>query len=345
MDAWLTQPLATLMAGSVVAIAAIVTFASSALGRRQTQSHFAAQHDLDRERALRDRYAEAATQLGSESPAIRLAGVLSLVALADDWVGRDSKVSGQMTVDLLRGYLRVAPQDHPGPAEHEVRKTILLQTSRRANWWAQLSDVPVGAKRGEVETLHPNAPSQNFVRRVSPLRRARLNAALRRQEARSDTVLQDMFPQLGLWEQLDTNLSGVWLAGCNLRRIHIAGAHLVDATLSSANLESADLERVFLSRATLVEARLCDVYARKAVLDHADLANANLRQAILTEVDLTHANLAGADLEGTSLSGAILEGANLTGASLGKHDPAELAARGAVLDDPGWCCRCDCLEQ
>ncbi|WP_085143295.1 pentapeptide repeat-containing protein [Mycolicibacterium conceptionense] len=342
MDAWLTQPLATLMAGSVVAIAAVITFASSALVRRQTESHFASQHELDRERSLRERYTEAATQLGSESPAIRLAGALSLVALADDWVGCDSNVSGQMTVDLLRGYLRVEPAGHPGPAEQEVRKTILLQTSRRANWYAQLSDAPTDGERGEVDSPYPNTPSQYFVRGVNRLRRARLDADIEREKARSAALLQEMFPQLGLWGQLHTNLNGAWLAGCNLRRIHIAGAHLVDATLSSANLESADLERVTLSGAKLVEARLCGVYARKAVLDHADLANANLRHATLTEVDLRHANLAGADLTGALLGGADLEGANLTGASLGRHDPAQLAERGAILDDPGWqgCCNC-----
>lgn len=196
MDVWLTQPLATLLAGSVVTVAAVVTFASSALGRRQVQRHFASQHDLDRERSLQGRYTEAATQLGARSSVIRLAGALSLVALADEWLRRGSTVSGQMAIEF------------------------------------------------------------------------------------------------------------------------------------------ADLERVLLSRANLVEARLVNAYARKAVLDHADLTRANLRRANLTEVDLTDANLAGADLEGSILSEAVLRGTNLTGASLGDHDPAELAARGAILDDP-----------
>ncbi|WP_208301344.1 pentapeptide repeat-containing protein [Mycobacterium sp. DL440] len=340
MDVWLTQPLATLLAGSVVAVAAVVTFASSALGRRQVQRHFASQHDLDRERSLQDRYTEAATQLGAESSAIRLAGALSLVALADDWLGRGSTVSGQMTIDLLRAYLRVAPAGQYGPGEHEIRKTILLQTSQRASWWSQLADDAISQRHEELRLLHRKTLAGRAAGHLHSLRRARRNVTIRRRKARSDALLQELFPRLGLWKQADTRLDGASLAACNLGRIHIAGAHLADATMAATNLEFADLERVLLSRANLVEARLVNVYARKAVLDHADLTHENLRRANLTEVDLTDANLAGADLEGSILSGAVLQGTNLTGASLGDHDPAELATRGAILDDPSWSCRC-----
>ena len=59
--------------------------------------------------ALRTRFAEAASQLGSAHPAIRLAGVYAMAQLADDW-GNDEvggKAERQQCIDVLCGYLRL----------------------------------------------------------------------------------------------------------------------------------------------------------------------------------------------------------------------------------------------
>ncbi|MEV0996900.1 pentapeptide repeat-containing protein [Nonomuraea sp. NPDC050202] len=77
-----------------------------------------------------ERFTTAAGQLGNDFPAVRLAGVHALAALADDWEG-----GRQMCIDVLCAYLRMPPGHLPdastAPAEHttwlamgEVRATI-----------------------------------------------------------------------------------------------------------------------------------------------------------------------------------------------------------------------------
>lgn len=77
----------------------------------------------DQERELRSRYVSAAEQMGSESAAVRLAGVNAMAQLADDW-----HEQRQSCVDVLCAYLRL-PQlkDSTGDrdaADGEVRRTV-----------------------------------------------------------------------------------------------------------------------------------------------------------------------------------------------------------------------------
>jgi len=95
------------------------------------------------ERALRERYTEAAEQLGSKSFAIRFAGVYAFASLADDWLTIGKPAECQVCVDVLCAYLRTptsAYSDNDDDAdddeversrptaasqEDEVRKAIL----------------------------------------------------------------------------------------------------------------------------------------------------------------------------------------------------------------------------
>ncbi|WP_067137748.1 pentapeptide repeat-containing protein [Microtetraspora malaysiensis] len=78
-----------------------------------------------------ERFDKATDKLGSGAPAIRLAGVHALAALADDWDG-----GRQMCIDVLCAYLRMPPEPEPDteddPGAHgswramsEVRATII----------------------------------------------------------------------------------------------------------------------------------------------------------------------------------------------------------------------------
>src|SRR5262249_1027495 len=53
-------------------------------------------------RTLNERFATAADQLGSDKPAVRLAGVYAMAGLADDW-----EENRQTCVDVLCAYLRM----------------------------------------------------------------------------------------------------------------------------------------------------------------------------------------------------------------------------------------------
>lgn len=73
------------------------------------------------EEALSQRYQDAATQLGSERPAIRLAGVYALARLADDWPEQR-----QVCIDVLCAYIRMPwdPSNTASREEAQVHKAI-----------------------------------------------------------------------------------------------------------------------------------------------------------------------------------------------------------------------------
>jgi uncharacterized protein YjbI with pentapeptide repeats len=84
-----------------------------------------------RTRMLNERFARGAEQLGSDKPAVRLAGVYAMAGLADDW-----EESRQACVDVLCAYLRMPYEPDPGQdapepqrlafqAAREVRHTVI----------------------------------------------------------------------------------------------------------------------------------------------------------------------------------------------------------------------------
>jgi uncharacterized protein YjbI with pentapeptide repeats len=84
-----------------------------------------------RTQTLNERFATASEQLGSDKPAVRLAGVYALAGLADDWAE-----NRQTCVDVLCAYLRMPYEPDPceappGPrqlafrASREVRHTVI----------------------------------------------------------------------------------------------------------------------------------------------------------------------------------------------------------------------------
>lgn len=94
----------------------------------------------DEVRILRERYTSAAEQLGSDSFAIRLAGVYAFASLADDWAEAGNTSERQVCIDVLCAYLRTptggrdlasAPDADSGSPdglnaqEEQVRSTIV----------------------------------------------------------------------------------------------------------------------------------------------------------------------------------------------------------------------------
>jgi uncharacterized protein YjbI with pentapeptide repeats len=139
---------AAIVAGGLTLIG---TIAAQILGRNTTNRALERQtaelHDqLQHQRSLllNERFATAVGQLGSESSAVRLAGVYAMAGLADDW--RDGR---QNCIDALCAYLRTPyePEAGPPPAEqltfggsHEVHHTIIsiitahLRDDARVSW-------------------------------------------------------------------------------------------------------------------------------------------------------------------------------------------------------------------
>ncbi|MCI0141532.1 hypothetical protein KNN17_08055 [Arthrobacter bambusae] len=106
------------------------------------------QHGLDQDRRkdsvtaeLRSRYVQTAEQLGSEHLAIKLAGIYSLAALADDWAEIGNHDERQVCIDLLSAYFRYAHYfDDSARAEVMATLTEVIlsrlkhDTSVRKHW-------------------------------------------------------------------------------------------------------------------------------------------------------------------------------------------------------------------
>jgi uncharacterized protein YjbI with pentapeptide repeats len=99
-----------------------------------------------RTRTLNERFATAAEQLGSDKPAVRLAGVYAMAGLADDW-----EENRQTCVDVLCAYLQLPYEPDPGEnapepqqlafqASQKVRHTVIrviaahLREDARTSW-------------------------------------------------------------------------------------------------------------------------------------------------------------------------------------------------------------------
>jgi uncharacterized protein YjbI with pentapeptide repeats len=158
------------IAAGVSVLTLIGTLAAQYFGRRgtnkDTEKAFAEQREqLDRTlaeqarqldltlaeqrtRTLNERFATAAEELGSDKPAVRLAGVYAMAGLADDW--RENR---QTCVDVLCAYLRMPYAPDPGPdapephllafqANREVRHTVIrvitahLRDNAAVSWHA-----------------------------------------------------------------------------------------------------------------------------------------------------------------------------------------------------------------
>ena len=125
------------IAAGVSGLTLIGTLTAQYLGHRATNKQlertFAEQHT----RTLNERFATAAEQLGSDKPAVRLAGVHAMAALADDW-----EENRQVCVDVLCAYLRLPdepdssrdalePQGQAFQANREVRHTVIRVIAAR----------------------------------------------------------------------------------------------------------------------------------------------------------------------------------------------------------------------
>jgi uncharacterized protein YjbI with pentapeptide repeats len=127
---------AAIIAASISFLTLIGTLAAQYFGRRatrrDTKEAFEEQRkQLDRTlaeqrtRTLNERFATAAEQLGSDKPAVRLAGVYAMAGLADDW-----EENRQTCVDVLCAYLRMPYEPDPG-RDAPAPQRLTFQTIRQ----------------------------------------------------------------------------------------------------------------------------------------------------------------------------------------------------------------------
>ena len=114
----------TIVGGSGAAVALVVALRKQYYYEIELQDRmYGPTHFAEVERIFRERYADASEQLGSDNTAVRLAGVYSMIALANDWPGQR-----QQCIDVLCAILR---QDPSGKMEDVVLRTSLLREIAR----------------------------------------------------------------------------------------------------------------------------------------------------------------------------------------------------------------------
>ena len=139
------------------------------------------------------------------------------------------------------------------------------------------------------------------------------------------------------------DLTGMPLAGIDLKNailekagmegVDLKKAKLRNANLSGADLTKAELREADLSEADLSEAKLAGADLRDANLAEANLVRGDLEGAVLRGAGLSKANLSGAVLRGARLRGAILRGSDLGKADLRQADMESADLEGATLRD------------
>ncbi|WP_328814200.1 pentapeptide repeat-containing protein [Rhodococcus sp. NBC_00297] len=233
----------------------------------------------EQERAFRSRFTASAAQLADPAPTIRLAGVFSLISLADDWDDFGNTDERGVCVEMLRSYL-LSPQTRPAPDDEEAAPFLAVRSQ---------------IARGLHARATRNSGSKGSWRSHTPL----LSAA---QLAYVDLTNADL---------IRANLAHATLMGAKLSDAKLKGADLSFADLTNAAFTFAKLMRADLSFAKLTGADLSF-----ANLAGADLHDAKLMGADLGCADLAGAKLTDADLTGADLSSATLTGADLTDADL-----------------------------
>lgn len=315
VQASLSQPLATVLAGAGALSAGVLAYVNGQRSRGLTEAHHQADMDRERERHredsrraqeldLRNRYTTIATQIAHDSAAIRQAGVYALTALSDDWHQFGDDGERQVCIDLMQWYLRVpvppvAVDANPDLPECEIRQTIvaiLVERSRHA----------------------PEDPRSWAASNISLQHASLSKCRLRKCDLAEIDLSHADLSNTEMYEAnlTRTNLTFACLDGANLGRADIADANLFRATLVSTNLHEAQLPRADLTRATLRTVLLSGANLAGAKLHRTALDGAELKNADLTGANLTAARLIGADLTGAKLIDANLIAAHLTDAKL-----------------------------
>lgn len=134
------------------------------------------QHELevsrraeDRVRALRERYASAAEQLGSDQLAVAIAGVHILESLADEWKSLELSKDRQDCINLLCSYLRLSPWATPAQrAAKDLIGELLLNRIQKSASSAQYWDATVDLT-GQVPQYMPDVLVKGLQLKLSHL--------------------------------------------------------------------------------------------------------------------------------------------------------------------------------
>ncbi|MCP1413660.1 pentapeptide repeat-containing protein [Paenarthrobacter sp. A20] len=283
----LTQPWATLIAGTLVLLGAILTYLSTEKTRtltrqelKHTQDEAERAHQREMESALNDRFVTAVEQLGNtEQQPVKLGGVYSLVALAEDWVAFGDQTSqrertrkqAQVCIDVLCSYVK--SNTHKRGKTNAAGVMAPGMPGRISRPEADLRAVIFRVLMSTRQHVSPRAMPH-------PLSWARLNLD------GADMTGVDLGSVQGEnMSLIGADLAGadlshsVWFFG-NFQRSHLRGADLSQTDLRGACMEGADFEGVNLTHARVDGAHLDQAHLRGTDLSQTvGLTNEQIEEA------------------------------------------------------------------
>jgi hypothetical protein len=274
---WWAQPLATLIAGSIVGLGAWLGFIASSDNRRSMEytafmvdrrERKKAERDHDREKLSdqQSRFTKIAEQLADAKEPVRLAGMYGLSALADEW-HQDGRLDlVDVAIELICAYLRT---DSAIGDDKEVRA-------------AAISVI----KEHTQKDSDPKWPGDRINLSRAELSMADLEGCELSGASLDETVLD--------WANLSrANLSSTWLRGtvlisANLSYTNMASSYFLGCQFRGANLVESELqESTFRPWVNIIggQFKIIDCDLRGTVFINADLRGADLRAATLGLVD------------------------------------------------------------
>jgi len=161
----------------------------------RTNALTTSRHEQDELGELRARFTTAVEQLAHSSATVRIAGVYSLAAVADQWLVREDVEQAQVAVDVLCGYMRLPYSPDLGE-NHQTKRVVKIERS----------------DTGEAAEEHFEFPQNDRVVRQTI---CRLLASKLRGLPLSRDITARSQAAPGAWSDLVFDFSGAHLVGAN----------------------------------------------------------------------------------------------------------------------------------
>jgi uncharacterized protein YjbI with pentapeptide repeats len=320
-----------------------------------------ANHDLDRDANLTDRYTEAVAQLGSDAMAVRLGGLYALERIA-----RDSERDRETIVDVLTAWLRArtdggqpepitSPETERAPTDVRAavvvvgKLSVLLPKPVLDLSSARLSGSQLHSVRANTVNLDDAVLTRTYIWRSAfkwvhmfqaDLRHAQISdttieyLVLTKANATAATIDLDT-TQPVLAHELNARNS-MWMSKTPVvfwaRGSVFASAHMDAILREDGSISRMDLSGSELDAADFSEAVLDGIGLRRSTLTEADFTSARL-VPLVDEDGAVVRDAGGAPLCPADLRDVDAEGARFSGASAPLANFVDARLRSANFDD------------
>nr|WP_271210833.1 pentapeptide repeat-containing protein [Rhodococcus wratislaviensis] len=258
------------------------------------------------ERALRERYTEAAELLGALQFPMRMAGVYALAALADDWHGFGDDTERQVCIDLLCSYLRTDTAARYGGEDTTDTEKRAMREEENTVRAAIIATIRAHRLKSRAKEDPRNWRTCALDLTGAKLIRADFSDAdLRGTDLiEADLTNANLYRTNLAWVSLsDSKLAKALLHGTDLTHGHLNGADFTDSSIRETKFTDAQIVE-----ATFIGAEIKDTDFTDTNLTIADFTAAEVGTANFTRADLTKAVLADIDLTKSTLDRAITQG-------------------------------------